>query len=258
MWFQLKEYLNFKLKSTNQHGIHSPFIFDLVTQCFYKNTPKKEKTAFKAYKLKLLQNKNFIEVTDFGAGSRVFKTNNRQVAKIAKVAGISKKEGQLLIRLVQYFKPKHILEIGTSLGLGTAALHLGNVNAQISTLEGCPNTAEVAITTLQASNFNNINVVTGDFKTTLPKAVANKKYDLIYFDGNHTKKATLDYFEQCLPTAHNNSIFIFDDIYWNNDMKQAWEIIKKHPKVRVTMDTYFWGILFFRAEQAKEHFTIRV
>ena len=258
MWFQCIEYLNFLLKSTNEHGIHSPFIFNLITKCFYQKTNKSQTQKYTAFKNKLLLNTNVIEVTDFGAGSRVFKSNKRQVSKIAKVAGISKKEGQLLIRLVTYFKPNHILEIGTSLGLGTAALHLGNLNAQISTLEGCPKTAEVAKNTLNAFNFKNINVITGDFKTTLPKAIQNKQFDLIYFDGNHTKKATLKYFEKCLPTAHNDSMFIFDDIYWNEEMKQAWEIIKTHPKVTVTIDTFFWGIVFFRKEQAKEHFTIRV
>jgi hypothetical protein len=41
-------------------------------------------------------------------------------------------------------------------------------------------------------------------------------------------------------------------------MENTWEIIKKHPKVKVTIDTFQWGIVFFRAEQEKEHFVIRV
>ena len=41
-------------------------------------------------------------------------------------------------------------------------------------------------------------------------------------------------------------------------MEEAWEQIKEHPKVRVTIDTFQWGFVFFREEQAKEHFTIRL
>jgi hypothetical protein len=81
-------------------------------------------------------------------------------------------------------------------------------------------------------------------------------FDLVYFDGNHSKKATLDYFEALLPTISNDSVWIFDDIHWSADMEDAWEIIKNHPKVSVTIDTFQWGIVFFRAEQEKEHFII--
>ena len=84
------------------------------------------------------------------------------------------------------------------------------------------------------------------------------KSNFIFFDGNHSKKATLDYFELVLPTITNETLWIFDDIHWSAEMKQTWEIIKKHPKVTVTIDTFQWGFVFFRQEQPKEHFIIRV
>ena len=84
------------------------------------------------------------------------------------------------------------------------------------------------------------------------------EFDMIFIDGNHQKEATLSYFENLLPKAHNDTIFIFDDIYWSKDMTEAWEAIKKHPKVTVSIDTFFWGFVFLRTEQAKEHFTIRL
>ena len=31
MWYQIKSYLLFLLKSKNQHGVHSPFVYDLVS-----------------------------------------------------------------------------------------------------------------------------------------------------------------------------------------------------------------------------------
>ncbi len=83
-------------------------------------------------------------------------------------------------------------------------------------------------------------------------------FDLIYFDGNHQKSATLQYFESLLPTAHNDSVFIFDDIHLSEEMEDAWKEIKKHPKVQVTIDTFYLGLVFFRREQAKEHFKIRL
>ena len=81
---------------------------------------------------------------------------------------------------------------------------------------------------------------------------------MIYFNGNHSKQATLDYFELLLPTTTNESVWIFDDIHWSIGMEAAWEIIKSHPNVTVSIDTFQWGLVFFRTEQPKEHFVIRV
>jgi predicted O-methyltransferase YrrM len=252
------EYLKFLSKSSNQHGVHSPFIYNLVTKCFYKKTDATLLKLLLKIKQQLLDNKTVIKVTDFGTGSKIFKTNSREVSKIAKVAGISNKKAKLLIRLIAYFKPANILEIGTSIGLGTSAIKIGNNETQITTLEGCPETCRIAQELFKKNNFNKINIITGDFKETLPKVVNNQQFDFIYFDGNHNKKATLDYFKTCLPTINNNSVWVFDDIYWSKEMKEAWSEIKNHPKVKVTVDVFHWGIVFFRQEQEKEHFKIRV
>lgn len=259
----VKSYLNFLKDSTNQHGVHSPFVFSLVTKCFYDKTNYSEYKVLKEYRNSLLENHNIIEVTDFGAGSRVFKSNQRKVSAIAKNAGISKKRAKLLFRVVRYFQPDSILEIGTSLGLATSALALGNksrsLESKITTLEGCPNTMAIAKKQFQNFNFKNINAITTEFKDyLLSENLKSKTCNLIYIDGNHSKEATLNYFELLLPTINNETVWIFDDIHWSVDMEEAWKIIKNHPKVTVTIDTFQWGIVFFRYEQEKEHFTIRV
>ena len=267
MLFQIKSYLKFLWNSKNEHGVHSPFVFDLVTKCFYDTSSKPQYLLLKNYRNTLLENRNTIEVTDFGAGSRVFKSNTRQISKIAKTAGISPKRAELLFRIVQYFQPSTILEIGTSLGLATAALSLGleaktnraklNKNAEITTLEGCPNTLNQCQLQFQKYNFNNVTFINTEFSQYF-KNLQPTTYNLIYFDGNHSKTATLDYFELLLPTITNDSVWIFDDIHWSSAMEEAWEMIKNHEKVKVTIDTFQWGMVFFRAEQEKENFVIRV
>jgi predicted O-methyltransferase YrrM len=266
--YTIKSYLRFLWKSKNEHSIHSPFVFDLVTKCFYDKTVFSEYSILKNYRKALLDNKNYIEVTDFGAGSRVFKTNKRQISKIAKTAGISPKRAKLLFRMVRYFQPNNILEIGTSLGLATSALALGleaetnraklNKNAEIITLEGCPQTMSVAKNQCQFQSLYNIEFVNTEFSIFLKKFPLRGLGGLIYFDGNHSKKATLDYFELLIPTITNDSVWIFDDIHWSTNMENAWKIIQNHPKVTVTIDTFQWGIVFFRTEQEKQHFVIRV
>lgn len=259
LFFSVQSYLQFLWKSKNQHGVHSPFVFDLVTKCFYDKTSKPEYLLLKKYRNELLKNKIEIEVTDFGAGSRVFKTNRREISKIAQTAGISPKRAELLFRVSHYFQPNSILEIGTSLGLATSALSLGNSKAKITTIEGCPETAIIAQQQFQKFQLKNIHleiIECATYLNNLQPTTHNPQ--LIYFDGNHSKEATLQYFELLLPTTTNETVWIFDDIHWSTEMTEAWETIKKHPKVKVTIDIFQWGLVFFRSEQEKEHFVIRV
>lgn len=250
-------YIKFWIRSKNQHGVQSPFVYDLVTKCFYDKKKHPIYSKLKAYRTSLLSNNTTVEVTDLGAGSQTTKNNTRVISKIAKSAGTTKKREKLFYRFVNYFKFNNILELGTSMGIATHAMHLGNPDAKITTIEGCPNISAFTKNTFKQFNLKNTKVLTGDFGKIITPLTSNK-YDLIYFDGNHQKQATLDYFETLLPTATNESVFIFDDIYWSKDMTEAWNIIKNHPEVTVTIDTFFWGIIFFRKEQAKEHFTIRI
>jgi len=258
MWFKIKSFILFLIKSTNQHGVHSPFVYNLVTKCFYKKSNASKTNIINNIRQQLISNNDLIDIYDFGSGSKVFKTNKRKISDISKIAGITKKKSTQLVNLLEYFKCSNILEIGTSVGLGTASLSIARPQANIISLEGCKNTAHIASNLFQTNNLKNIDLIIGEFDKTLPEIIQKNSFDLVYFDGNHQKEPTLKYFEECLNSIDNNSIFIFDDINWSQEMQEAWLEIIEHPKVSVSINTYFWGLVFFRKEQEKEHFTIRI
>lgn len=168
------------------------------------------------------------------------------------------KYGNLLYRLVKHFQPNTILELGTALGIGSLYINSGlNKEAKFYSLEGCSNTIGYA-----RRNFKTvervIQTVKGNFDHTLEETLEDiDQLDFAYIDGNHTNKATIRYFEKCIEKVHNESVFIFDDIHWSPEMEEAWEAIKAHPQVTVSIDLLRIGIVFFRKEQAKEHFVIR-
>ena len=255
--YQIIQYIKFLIKSTNQHGVHSPFVYNLITKCFYNKTNHEAYKVILNYRKELLKNTSSIKVTDLGAGSHVMKQKKRSISSMAKNAGSTTKRAKLLFRLTTYFKPKNILELGTSLGIATHAMSLANPNSNITSIEGCTNTSSFTKASFEKHKLQNIDLITGDFKK-VTKELSTNSYDLIFFDGNHQKEATLNYFETLLQTVNNDSVFIFDDIYWSKSMTEAWEAIKQHPKVTVSIDTFFWGFVFFRKEQLKEHFSIRV
>jgi len=246
MIFQIISYIKFIINSYNGKAIKSIFLNNIIDKVFKSELPADVKQIFKAIRKSLTVNHQIIQVTDYGQGSKLFRDNYRKVAKIAMVAGIGRKRGELLIRLIQYFKPENILELGTSVGMGTACLSLGNSQSNITSLEGCPETAGVANNLFKEFGLTNIKVVVGPFEDTLNQVLDSQHYDFIYFDGNHSKDATLDYFTQCLFTLTEKSVWLFDDIHWSKDMEAAWEIIKAHKQVTSTIDTYRWGLVFFK------------
>jgi predicted O-methyltransferase YrrM len=230
MIHQSKSYIKFIRLSKNRHGVHSPFVYDLVTKCFNdkKNYPEYE--LLKAHRKALRRDDSLFEMTDFGEGSRVFKGNARKVSAVVKNAGMKKKRQKLLLRLARYVKAENVLELGTSLGLGTVALSLSNTFAAVNTVEGCPNTLQKAQHYFEKFNLHNIAIHQQLFSDYLDKTFDT--FDLIFIDGDHNGARTLAYFHSLLKNVHNDSVIIFDDIYWSKDMTAAWQR-KEHFVIRV-------------------------
>lgn len=255
--YQIIQYIKFLLSSTNQHGVHSPFVYNFVTKCLYEKEKYQAYISLDNYRNTLKNSKVELEVTDFGEGSKTLGNEVRKVSQMVSTSSSTRKEAKLLYRVAQYFKQEYVLELGTSLGIGTYAFALANPNSKITTIEGCNNTSNFTKSQFQNLGVNNIKFSISAFASEVEK-LDQKHFDCIYFDGHHNKEATIQYFEALLPKAHNDSIFIFDDIYWSKEMTKAWEYIKSHRAVTVTVDCFHLGFVFFRKEQAKEHFKIRL
>ena len=260
--FQLtKKYVHYYLTAGNGngHGIHSPFVFEFI------NKVLKDKKQYPCYPViekqrqLLLQDNSIIEVEDFGAGSGKLKSDSRVVKNIAASSLKPKKFAQLLFRIVQYYQPGTILELGTSLGITTSYLAKGNEKAAVFTCEGSSAIASIAKITFSNIQIQNIVVTEGDFAKTLQPTL-NKigKAGVAFIDGNHRKEPTLDYFTQLLHHSAPSSILIFDDIHWSKEMEAAWSDIQQHPSVTLTIDLFFIGLVFINPDfKVKQHFTIR-
>lgn len=200
-----------------------------------------------------------IQVRDFGAGSRSGAGRTRRLRDIARTAAKPPELGQLLFRLVNHFQPHTSVELGTSLGLTTSYLALANARARVLTFEGCPATAAVARGTFEAVKVLNAEIVEGNLDATLAPALAAlaAPVDFAFFDGNHRYEPTLRYFELMNQHRTEHSVFVLDDIHWSQEMERAWEAVKQHPDVTLTIDLFYIGLVFFRRSQPKQHFTLR-
>jgi predicted O-methyltransferase YrrM len=254
---QAIDYLLYRAKSFKLHGVHSPFVFNLYNHVIRHDGAYYAYPRVEAVRKNLLAEERTIEVTDFGAGSKTINYKTRKVSDIARTSAKPAKYGQLLFRLVNHFQPRYVFELGTSLGITTAYLAEAARKAQVFTFEGCPTIAGVAKENFEYLHLHNITQITGNLDQTLQHQLDQiAQLDLAFFDGNHRYEPTIRYFTQCLTKAHENSVFVIDDIYWSPEMKRAWQEIKKHPQVGQTIDLYFVGLVFFRTTQPKEHFTL--
>jgi predicted O-methyltransferase YrrM len=253
-------YLKHALRAQSKYRLHSPFVYHFYQHVLKDRHDYHQFRTINRLRKELQAGSRFIKRKDLGARCKDFPYDQRfvRVKDIIHHSSVNSKKGEFLFRLVQEYKPANILELGTSLGISTIYLGLAAPGSRIITVEGCIDSANLARENFEKAGLKNIKVITGNFEEKLSVALEELKTpDLVFFDGNHKMEPTLAYFEECLQYIQPGSVFLFDDIHWSVGMEAAWEAIRKHPRVRVSIDLYFMGIVFFREELSKEDFTIR-
>lgn len=238
--------------------MHSPFVYylnDIVLPdiYFYQDFDKIE-----SLRSTLLENTTEIEVTDLGAGSKKNNELKRSIQTITKNTSKPARIGRLLFKLVDFFQPQCIIELGTSMGISTAYLASAKKKASLYTLEGSDRILAQAQSNLFSLGLDHVYFIKGDFDTELPKILEKiEKVDFVFIDGNHRYDPTIRYFQWLLEKVTEDSVLIFDDIHWSSEMQKAWLEIIAHPKVKISIDLYDVGIVLFRTSQPKEHFVLK-
>lgn len=256
----LKKYLQFRLKSKPRggHGIHSPFVYDLYTQCIDVKSKNAIFDRIETIRKELLQNKSSVQLNDLGSGTKSKANNITTIADIAKRSSAPKYKAQLLYRLTAHLKPENVIELGTSLGISTMYIASGFDKTKVFTIEG-----DITLSKLAGENFNkigltNVNQINGNFDAKLPEVLSGiQNVGIAYIDGNHTEEATLKYFKLLSAKANGDTLIIFDDIRWSKGMENAWNNICSDENVSISIDMFDCGSAFFRKGVVKQHFVLR-
>jgi predicted O-methyltransferase YrrM len=245
--------IHFLLNAKKRHGVHSPYIFSLTDDGLRTKVSKINQNNLNKYRNFLRSNSEKIEIEDFGAGSKKHGTI-RSVQQIFNISSSKTKYGKLLYRLAHHFEVKNVLELGTNLGWGTYNLHLGAPEAKIVSIEGCKSIFEFNkkhFPTTENTTF--VHATFDDYITRL----TDEKFDLIFIDGDHRGASLLKYISALKKHSHNETIWIFDDIRWSDDMWQTWSQLILQQEFHVSIDMFRLGIVVQRKQQMKEHFIIR-
>ena len=252
------KYCKYLFTAKSKHSAHSPFLYEFITKVLHQKSNDNNCKRIEKLRKELCKSEEIIKITDYGAGSHVNNSKNRKIKDVAKNSAKNSKFGKLLYRVVKFYKPKKILELGTSLGISTLYLAKSEKESTIYSFEGCKETIKFAQQSFNILEAKNIEIISGNFKDSLSKKLKEiKNIDLAFIDGNHNKEPTIAYFENCLKYSNNNTIFIFDDIHWSKGMEKAWKYIKLHQRTSLTIDLFYVGIVFINPALSKENYTIQ-
>jgi len=264
--FRIWAWVLFYLNAVTKYQIHSSFVFQWMMNVLEDRRNYYSFGAINQLRNKMLDNNILVQVTDFGAGPNGALENKTEptlrqttLHQIAQSSGSTARQGEMLFKLAQLHQPKFTLELGTSVGLSTLYLALGaGSKTNFISLEGCPKVADIARLNLRTLGVKQVNIITGAFEKTLENAVQSlERLDLVYFDGNHQEAATLRYFNICLPKAHHDTVFIFDDVHWSVGMEAAWKKICGHDRVTLSIDCGHFACAYFNPEfKIKQHFKV--
>jgi predicted O-methyltransferase YrrM len=259
--------LRFYFSAKTLYQLHSPFVFDLANAVIEDSRYFYAFDGIEHLREKMLSNSTRIEFQDFGAGSKrglrdenpnPDNINTRTIASIASNSGSSRGQSQRLFLLAHHLQTKKMLELGTSLGIGSMYLAAAVGDGYLISLEGSSKCADIARVNLKTLEINNAKVVTGSFDKTLISALTElNSIDLVFLDGNHRLEPTLAYFETCLKYAHDKTVFVLDDIFWSKEMTLAWETLKNHPRVTLSVAFSDISMVFINPDfKVKQHFEV--
>jgi predicted O-methyltransferase YrrM len=246
--FRAVKYLNYILFSHHKkgHGIHSPFVFDLVSRVFRNKVDPNIVFTVEKARRKLIADKSNLKVHDLG--SRYDSSEKtRRVSDIARKSPVPVRYGILLSNMAAEFGKPLIIELGTSFGISTMYMAASCKDTQVTTIEGSVAIADIARQNFSEAGLENINVINGSFDEVISEfSAAGVSPGLIFIDGNHRKEPVINYFNSLARLSDSKTVIIIDDINYSKEMAEAWNVIKLHERVTISIDICRMGICFFR------------
>jgi predicted O-methyltransferase YrrM len=208
------------------------------------------------FREKLLRDQEILEIDDYGAGSKKLKKNKfRKTSSITKFSTTGRKFSQIYQFFCSLTPAKHVLELGTCVGINTKYLEKAS-KGELYTMEG----SEALWRKAQENQpSKSTHFLLGNIIEILPKHLSQMdKVDFVLIDATHNYQGTLSYFNTLLPHLHQDSIVIIADIHWSGEMEKAWSEIIDNQAISISIDLYECGVLFFSRDLPKANYILSI
>lgn len=233
-------------------GVHSPFVFDLITKVIEEECPYYRFNEIELLRKQLLGKEEQITYPDRRSKGKL---KSRTIGAVVKREAIRPKQGALLFRLANYFKSKNILQVGTTTGISTLYLTSYASGLRCVALENIPAFSTIIQQAFAKLARNPIDLRIGDYTDIFPKALEEMgNIDFLFFNTPYESDSNRQWIRESLRYVHDHSVLVIEGINSNVCMRTFWEEIKASPKVSVTLDLFSLGIVLFDKRLHKKNY----
>lgn len=209
-WTKVGTRLIYKIRHHKGHGIHSPFVFNLV------NNVIEEKRAYYCYQ----------DIEDY-------------LLPYLKRELTPNKRHRLAFRLVNYFGAKNILEIGSGMGVNTLFLIASSSSSECLCIETNENNRTVA-SELYSPYEERITLL-----KSLPELPIEASFDCVFINLHYFNEITETYLDQLCKQCHSKSFIVMTGIRKNKKYNHLWKYLSANKSRTVELDLFNIGIIFF-------------
>jgi len=225
-----------KLRYRKGFGVHSPFIYNLITKVIEEKTPYYFFDDIENFRKELLSRENPLNTLTADETQH-------------------KNYGALLFRLVNFFKCRNVLQIGTSTGVMSLYLALPLRNScKCYALEERPGLTQSVRTFAENYSLTNLHLTEGAYAENLLKLNSdNASFDFIFINTRGDSDKTNETFRLVETFIYQNTVMVIDNIRQNKAIKNIWQEIKNRSDVTLTIDLFSLGLVFFNTQLHKQH-----
>ena len=258
MFDQIVLHIWFRIRARHRkgRGIHPPFAYKFITEVIFGNDVPGLR-GIEDLRGSLLGNREYLQVSDLGAGSKRIAGEKRSIPHLVKYTAVNRKKGQLLSRIAGYLGFPVFVELGTGTGISSLYLGMACPHSRILTCEGSPEIADLARANIKKMGASNIEVYQDAFLDWLPGILNQITGEVsIFLDGDHKGENLLEYCSMIIESDLSKAVLVLDDIHWSVNMYRAWKKLVKRPDVSLSLELFNTGIIFMGYDIQKSHFIV--
>lgn len=186
----------------------------------------------------------------------------RDVSEIVKSESTRPILGGVIQKIEIAFGIRSVLELGTSLGVGTMYMATAAPDVRVTTIDCNSRLLDFTTARFKETGVKNVEFVCDRIEDWMAGFVEGKidsKFDLVFVDGDHRGEAMLRQFELITgKLVGERYIIVFDDINYNKDMFTAWRHISNMCTDSLRINLFRWGMIFHGYELPKREMYARI
>ena len=259
LWFIFRKTLRHRIRAGHRkgHGIHPPFAFRLVSEAVFGGVQEPRLASLTRSHRRLMRSRKRITVSYHGAGSAVTSKRERTIGSLFRRSSVRPRYGRLLYRLADWYRPTRVLELGCGLGISTAYIAMG-CRCEVTAVEGSREKCRFARNYLSGQGLEHVDIIRRSFRVyldTMHEPLPGRS--MVFLDGDHRFEATVETGQRLLTSPQAGELMlVIDDIHWSPGMEKAWDRLRHHPAVDLSLDLFQVGILVGQPGVQKNHFRV--